>query len=440
MKIPFTNYDLRLERRSIKLYDKSGNIVDFATWLSSEGNTYKKKSPTMESIYASIAQEFAKVDYKYVKIDKDGNYKEMKGRLLNYLVSERPNELQSKYDFCYTMMYQLCKYGNALAFLERDRNGNVISISAIDVSRYQFGNGYDLGAGNIVMKYKNLDTSMIELVDYRNVVHLRANPNDIFYGEKYSGSGNSDVLIDLVDSTLASLINELRENGTVRGIIQIGGAATGYARGVATRVMAGTEEKISKQEEIIRRIKKTGSGGILVLDAGEEWKSLANPYSTTSTAEVKKYMDLLYQFNGVNGAVIDGTATAEQMEVFFQKTVRPRVEQFVSELNYKIFSKTAITQGHRIEYYRNPFEYVPINVAMDSVYKAKGDLTTNEIRRMVYKIEPVDGGDKLMYNKNFDYATGAKFGGSADGDNTNTDNTSEDGNNNVYDKNLTKEV
>ena len=393
--VPFTDLDIHISKRGLN-YVKNGQLVGYSEWLG--GAVYTRTSPIMESVYRTIAMEFAKIDLQHVTI-KDGSYTLNRNSKLNYLVSERPNPLQSKFDFLFTMMYQLARYGNAVAYLYRDKNGQVTSIEPINVADYEFGNGYDLGEGLVLMKYKNTISGMIELVDYRNVIHLRANPNNIFYGDLFNDS--PQIFVDLVDAGLQSLIKELRENGTVRGIIQIGGAATGYARGVATRVLAGQEEKVTKQEEIIERIKKT-KGGILVLDAGEEWKTLGNPFSTTSTADINKYIDLLYQFNGINGKVVDGTANADHMEVFFQKTIRPRIEQFVSEMNYKIFSRTALTQGQRIEYYRNPFEYVPIDRAIDVAYKAHNDLTTNELRTLVYKLPPIEGGDELMYNKNFD--------------------------------------
>ena len=399
--IPFIkrDIDVHLSKRGIR-FVKDGQLVGYTDWLG--GAIFTNTTPIMEEIYMTIASEFAKIDLSHVKLDKDGNYTLNRHTKLNYLVSERPNRLQTKFDFLFTMMYQLMKYGNAIAFLERDKNGNVVAINPIDCGDYLFGNGYIIDPVQTIFKFKNKKTNNIELVDYRNILHLRYNPNDIFYGDLFSGLEDGKVLIDLIDAGLSSLIAELKDSGTIRGIIEIGGGATGYARGVASRVLAGQEEKITKQDEIVDRIKKT-KGGILVLDAGEEWKSLSSPFSTVSTKDIDKYIDLLLQFYGINKKVVDGTATANEMEVFFQKKIRPRVEQFVSEMNYKIFSQTAITQGNRIEYYRNPFEYIPIDRAMDVAYKAKGDLTTNEIRRYLYKLPAIEGGDEIMYNKNFDY-------------------------------------
>ena len=399
--IPFTNYDVHVSKRGLS-YVKDGQLVGFTDWLN--GGVFTSTTPIMEEIYSTFASEFAKIDLKHV-VSKGKDY-DIRDDRLSYLVGERPNPLQSKFEFLYTMMYQLLKYGNAIAYLERDKNGNVVKINPLNAIDYEFGGGYQVADELIYMKYRNIKTAMIELVDYRNVIHLRYNPNDIFYGDMFTANAYNKVITEVIDASLATLLNELKDCGTVRGIIQIGGAATGYARGVATRVMAGQEEKISKQQEIIDRIKKT-KGGILVLDAGEEWKQLGNPFSTASTQEINKYIEVLLQFYGVNGKVINGTASSDAMEVFFFKSIAPRIEQFVTEMSYKIFSKTAITQGHKIVYYRNPFEYVPITTAIDVAYKGAQDTTVNERRRMIYKLPPVEGGDELMYNLNF-----AKVGGS----------------------------
>lgn len=391
MRIPFTNYDLKISKRGLKFL-KDGQLVSFADWT--RGYTFSTSTPILEEVYSTIASEFAKIDLKHV-ISKENGYKLLNDDL-NYCVSERPNDLQTKYDLLYTLAYQRAKYGNALAYLRRDRNGYVIGIDPINCADYLLGNGYVIDEDTVLFKFKNKKTNQMELVEYKNILHLRANPNDIFYGDFWSGFDLSKNLIDLVDCGLTSLIAQLKENGTVRGVIQVGSSAMG----VANRAMMSDETKISKQQEIINRIKAT-KGGILVLDAGEEWKSIINPFSTTSASEIDKYIDLLLQFNGVNRRVVEGTATDEQMDVFFSKTIVPIIEQFVEELNYKAFTKTARTQGHRIEYYRNPFEYVSITKAIDIAYKSIQDTTTNERRRLIYKLPPVEGGDIIVTNKNF---------------------------------------
>lgn len=393
-KIPFTKYDVNISKRGFQ-FVKNGNLVSFVDWAN--GVSFDHSTPIMENVYSTIANEFAKIDYRHI-IDKNGKYKALDDNL-NYLVSERPNKIMTKYDFLYIMAYQLYKYGNAIAYLERDNDGNVISINPVDVVNFEFGGGYQVTNDLVFYKYKDTLTNGIVLVDYRNLIHLRLNPNNVFSGDLFNGINQNKILTDVIDYSLGSAINELKDNGTIRGVISIGKSGF-YGSGFANATLNGTDEKIKKQEEIIKRIKAT-KGGILVLDAGEEWQSLSSPFSTTSSEDIDRYIDMLLQFNGISKKVVNGEATTEQMEVFFSKTIQPRIEQFLAEMNYKIFKKTSRSQGHRIEYYRNPFEYLPIDKAIDVAYKGIQDTTTNERRRMIYKLPPVEDGDIIVTNKNF---------------------------------------
>lgn len=392
MRIPFTKYELKLSKRGMTFLN-DGRIVSFTDWVN--GATFSTSTPIMEEVYTTIASEFAKLDLKHIIKTKNGL--EYRNDELDFVIGERPNPYQTKYDFLFTMAYQRFKYGNALAILQRDEKGKVVRIDPLNAEEYLFGNGYRVTEETILLKFKNRSTKDIVLVDYRDIVHLRLNPNDIFNGDFFTGTDNSRAFINLIDEGINSLLSELKDSGTTRGVIKIGSSATG----LANKMMAGQNEKISKQKEIVDRIKAT-KGGILVLDAGEEWQSLSSPFATSSITDIDKYINLLLQFNGINKAVVEGTATEEQMEVFFSKTIVPLIEQFVSEMNYKVFSKTSLTQGHRIEYYRNPFEYVSITKAMDVAYKAIQDTTVNERRAMIYKLPPVANGDEILINKNFE--------------------------------------
>jgi len=392
-KLPFTKYEVSLSKRGITYLNPECNPVGFTEWVGDA--VFTPTTPIMEEVYSTIANEFAKIDLLHT-IDKNGEYKRVDDNL-SYLLAERPNRYQSAFDFKFTMMYQLLKYGNALAFIHRDENGRVTAYEPINALDYEFGGGFQIEEDLVLFKVKNLRTKDLELIDYRNLLHLRLNPNNIFYGDIFGGISFTKVITDIIDAGLGSAIRELQDNGTVRGIITIGKSQAGFANAT----MQNDESKKNKQLEIINRIKST-KGGILVLDAGEEWQSLSRPFETTSSEDIDRYISMLLQFNGINKKVVDGTATEEEMEVFYSKTIMPRVEQFIDEINYKTFTKTSISQGHKIEFFRNPFEYVSISKAVDIAYKASMDTTTNERRKMIYKLPPVENGDVLMVNRNFE--------------------------------------
>lgn len=390
INLPF-NRVMTISKRGIS-YVKDGQLVGFNDWRNRVG--FDTSTPILEQVYFTIASEFAKLDLRHV-IATHSNFTHIHDTL-DYLVSERPNKWQSKYDFLFTMAYQMYKYGNAIALIERDERGHVLSIVPQNVNDYLFGCGYKTDEEGVVWyKIKHKKNEQIEFVREDNILHMRLNPNNIFMGD-LADLSMANVLVKVVNKSFNALLTKLDATGSIKGVVKVGSASQGFSN----LSLANESNKEAKQRELVERIKS--SDGVLVLDAGEEWQSLSSPFESVSSEDIDKYISLILQFYGVSKRVVDGSASFEEMEIFFSSRIVPIMERFIQEANYKIFDSNSLTRGHRIEYYRNPFEYVPIDKAIDIAYKSIQDTTTNERRRMIYKLAPIEDGDKVMYNKNFE--------------------------------------
>lgn len=390
INLPF-NRVMTISKRGIS-YVKDGQLVGFNDWRNRV--SFDTSTPILEQVYFTIASEFAKLDLRHV-IATHSSFTHIHDNL-DYLLSERPNKWQSKYDFLFTMAYQMYKYGNAIALIERDELGHVVSIVPQNVNDYLFGCGYKTEEDGVVWyKIKHKKSNKVELVRDDNILHMRLNPNNIFSGD-LADLTMANVLVKVVNKSFNALLEKLDSTGSIKGVVKVGSASSGFSN----LSLANESNKEAKQRELRERIRT--SDGVLVLDAGEEWQSLSSPFESVSSEDIDKYISLILQFYGVSKSVVDGTANFEQMEIFFSSRIVPIMERFILEANYKIFDKNSLTRGHRVEYYRNPFEYVPIDKAIDIAYKSIQDTTTNERRRMIYKLAPIEDGDKVMYNKNFE--------------------------------------
>lgn len=399
--------EYRKVKRGINIVDESGNNIDFGTWKKTFHST--KTTPILENVYSTIASEFSKIDLKCYKETKDIEGMTTKIisegiRLIdniNRLLTVRPIEYLSPHDYKYLCAYQLQKFGHSLTYIERnyDSNGNLDGVKRLipmNIEDYEFGYGFKMDNGTVLLQVRKKSENKVILLDYNNIIHVRLNPNDIFKGDKTSILDNASTLIKLFDTNLNTLLNEMLDSGEIKGIVEIGSASLGGLN----QALKDDKQKISKQQEIVNRIKQT-KGGILVLDAGEKWTSLTTTFNTMSKEQLETITKLMYSMKGINEKVINGTANEAEMEVFFTKTIVPIIEKFIEEFNYKILTQTARTQGLVIDYYRNPFEYVSITKASDSAYKFGDTLTQNERRKFIFKLSPLEGGDKLYVNKNF---------------------------------------
>lgn len=369
--------------------------------VQTTGNT-----PLLETVYDLISKSFAKIDYfnREITIDKEGNkkYKALKNDSINYVLQKRPNKYMTPFDFKYLMCYQMLKYGNAIAYVNRDKYGNIVSLIPYDLGEYSMGQGFKTLEGRVVLQLRKTlnqnnalkDEYQDEFVYYDDLIHLRLNPNNIFDGDLNGLLGAEGTLIKVIDKHLNSLVNDLA-NGQPKIIIKQGKASLSSLN----NSMMSNEVKKTKQEELEERLNKAKD--VFVLDAGEEFQEFTSNFKTLGTEQFEAVKNMLYEMKGLSEKIINGEATYEQMEIFYCNHVQPIVEKFTEELNYKLLTKTAQTQGKVIGYYRNPFEYIPITKAMDSVYKAHQDLTVNEVREMIFKLPPVPDGDVVLSNLNF---------------------------------------
>lgn len=363
------------------------------------GNIYQSNSEVLEVIYQTIANEFSKIDFfckQIQEVDGEKKYNNLENSNINNVLKLRPNRNISAHDFKYIMAYQLVKYGTALAIVHRNDKNEVVGLEPINVDSYFFGNGYETNSGYLFLKVKDKKTGEISLINYDDCLHLRLNANDVFNGEK-SSINDEFAITRIIDMQLNTLFDEMASNGSIKGVLKM---TTGLISGGINGVLEAEETKREQQKILSERLAQAEQTGVFVIDDGEEWHSFDNGFKKLDSAQLDNMFKYLYAFKGINEKVINGTASYEEMEVFFNKTIMPIIEQMLDEMNYKMLSQTARTQGKIIKYKRDPMEYMSIDKAMNLMYNLGMYYTKNEVREKLGE-EELEGGDVLLENLNF---------------------------------------
>lgn len=373
----------------------------------------------IESIYNMIANEFAKVDfYVYKKTVEDGtvkyDYDVDSG--LNDVFGVRSNELLTPYDFKAVMAYQLMKYGNALAEVVRDRKGRIIKLIPYNLAEYTFGNGYELLNGKMVLHLQRrlnsenpLNTKKNDVEDiyiyYDDLIHLRLSSNNVFNGD-LNNFLSSSLAVKVVDSQLNAILNDIADNRRLIGYVTQGRSLNTNVN--PNDVLSAEEIKLKKQDELNRRFKEAKK--VAVLDAGETFQEFRTNFSHISEGQFKEVKKILFDLQGINEDVLNGKATAQEMELFFSKCIRPIAIKMQEEVTYKCLTRTARTQGAVFDYTRNVYEYVDITKASDSAYKQADVMSKNTRRKMILDLPPIDDGEKIYDNLNFTQQESLKGG------------------------------
>jgi hypothetical protein len=114
---------------------------------------------------------------------------------------------------------------------------------------------------------------------------------------------------------------------------------------------------------------------------------------------VEYLTERLFNELGMTPEILNGTATEAVMLNYQNCTVRPIINAIKEALVNAFMTKTAITQGHSIEYYRDAFAFAPLSSIADVADKLGRNevLSSNEIRGLIGFAPSKDpNGDKLI--------------------------------------------
>jgi hypothetical protein len=99
---------------------------------------------------------------------------------------------------------------------------------------------------------------------------------------------------------------------------------------------------------------------------------------------------------------LDGTANEEALNNYYTRTIEPILTAITEEFKRKFLSRTAITQGQSIMFFRNPFKLIPVSSLADIADRLTRNeiLSSNEFRGILgYAPSQDPRADKLV-NKN----------------------------------------
>ena len=149
-----------------------------------------------------------------------------------------------------------------------------------------------------------------------------------------------------------------------------------------------TEARRDQAERRRKDIENQLSGskyGIAYTDGTEHITQLNRPLENNLLKQIEYLRDMFYSQLGITQTILDGTADDKTMLNYYSRTIEPIVAAIVDEMKRKFLTKTARSQNHSIEFFRDPFKLVPVNDIAEIADKFTRNeiLTSNEIRQII---------------------------------------------------------
>lgn len=346
-------------------------------WTSGPVTTMRPSSVTrrllpndkslIKTIYNQIAIDVSSVNFRHVRVDQNGRFKEEMRSDLNECLSVAPNLDQTIRPFIQSLVLSLFDEG-AVALVPVDTTLNPKETESFDIRSMRVGRVVDWRPRYVTVEvYNDEDGQKHEILMPKKSVAIVENPMaDVMNGPN-STISRLQRKLSILDS-----IDEAAGKGKLDLIIQLPYVIKSEAR----------QEQAKKRQAMIDEQLNNSPHGIVYTDGTEKITQLNRPAENNLLDQIKFLNEELYNRLGMPADVFQGKATEEMMLNYWNRCVEPIVAAIADAMNRTFLTKTARTQGQRVIYQRDVFRNTTItglaNVA--DILIRNQVLTGNELR------------------------------------------------------------
>lgn len=363
------------------------------------------------AIYNRLALDCSSIEVNHVDVDDDGRYTGIKNSPLNYCLTVAANKDQSARAFRQDVFASLFDEGCVAIvpteYEERSSNG------------HRFVDVYSMRVGKVIQWFP--DYVKINAYDDRygrhkdimmpkSIVPIIENP---FYSVMNQTNSNMQRLIRKL--AILDAIDEQSASGKLDLLIRLPFAVKG-------------EIRTKQAEERRRAIEDQLNGskyGIAYIDSTEQVTQLNRPVDNSLMGQITYLTDMAYSQLGLTNDILSGTANADVMTNYLNRTIEPVVTAFTDQLYKKWLPFNAMVECHEsIKAFNDPFKLISVSEIAEIADKFTRNeiLSTNEFRQIIGRRPSKDPKADELRNKNLNAApeqTFAEAPGAEGGNNQN---------------------
>lgn len=321
------------------------------------------------AVFNRIALDVSQIKIEHVRLDDDGQFIEVIDSDLNNCLTVESNIDQTarsfKQDACLSMFDE-----GSVALVPIDTDIDIES-GTFKIFTIRTGQIVDWYPAYIKVKVYNERKGIKEEVMVpKSSVAIIENP---FYAVMNESNSTLQRLIRKLN--LLDAIDEQSGAGKLDLIIQLPYVIKSEAR---------RKQAESRRADIEQQL--SGSKyGIAYTDGTEKITQLNRAVDNNLMKQIEYLTSMLYSQLGITQEIMNGTADANAMNNYYNRTIEPIMAAFVDEMKRKFLTKTARTQGQSINFFRDYFKLVSVTDIPEMVDKFTRNevMTTNEWRAIM---------------------------------------------------------
>lgn len=342
------------------------------------------------AIYNRIAMDVSAISIKHVLKDENGRFVKELPSGLNECLSMSANIDQTGRSLIHDAMLSMMDEGHValvpvdidLAAVPEDMEGK-FKIESMRTAKIR--NWYPR---DIRVEMYNEQTGKHEMVTLaKEVTCIIENPLYAVMNEPNSTMQRLLRKLSLLDS-----VDEKVNSGKLDMIIQL----PYLIKNQTKREQADIRRKEIEQQLV------NSQYGIAYIDGTEKVTQLNRPLENNLMYQIESLTATLYSQLGITQAVMDGSASEQEMLNYYNRTVEPFLSAITDDMRRKFLSKEDRDNMQDIMFFRNPFKLISVQTIANiaDTFTRNEILTSNEVRQIIGMKPSDDPNADILRNKN----------------------------------------
>lgn len=347
-----------------------GSVISYGDRPDRQRFTRGNERSIVTSIYNRIAMDVASITINHVRLDENGRFTSVIDSGLNRCLNLSANIDQTGRAMKQDLVSSLLDEG-VIALVPTDTTENPKKTDSYDILEMRVGRITAWMPDRVRVDLYNEQTGTHqEITLLKKQVAIIENP-------MYS-------VMNDTNSTLRRLIRKLNTLDYIDKQIISGK----FNMIVQLPYTVRTEKREEEAAKRINRLSKQLDGnkyGVAYIDSAEKVTQLNRPLDNNIMSQVEYLTNELYGQLGLSQEVMSGKANEEQQLSYESHTVEPILSAIVDELKRKFLTKTALSQGQSIMYFKDPFKLVPVSTFAEIADKLTRNeiMSSNELRQII---------------------------------------------------------
>lgn len=322
------------------------------------------------SVFNQIAVDVSLININHVRLNDEGNFKEIIDDDLNYALTKSANLDQTGRalirDATMTMLN-----GGCVAIVPTVTDKDIKNTDSYKIYEMRVGEVVEWKPREVrVNIYNDIIGVKQELLFPKSDIAIIENPFFAIMNEPNSLAQRLTRVLSQLDRT-----NDKNSSGKLDLIIQFPYSTKNEGKKLLAK---------QRKEEIESQLDGS-QHGIAYIDSTEHVIQLNRPIENDLWNQAKDLMGQLFNQLGLSQSIFDGTADEQTLLNYYNRTIEPILSAITEEMERKWISKTAISQNQGIRYFKSPFKLTTLGTIAELADKMTRNeiLTSNEVRSII---------------------------------------------------------